>query len=68
MKLAGKTLIKTPALVALIERDAKGWKLDRKRVEKAVAARPDVARKRAETASPRKQARNNAASKDSKGR
>jgi hypothetical protein len=50
VRLAGKTLIKTPSVAALIERDAKGWKPDRKRVEKAVAGRPDVARKRAKAA------------------
>jgi Arc/MetJ family transcription regulator len=51
VKLAGKTLVRTPSVTALIERDAKGWKPDRKRVEKAVSGRPDVARKRARAAS-----------------
>jgi hypothetical protein len=47
VRLAGKTLVKTASLVAFLEKAAKGWKPDRKRVEKAVAGRPDVARKRA---------------------
>ena len=47
VRLAGKTLVKTASLIAFLERDAEGWKPDRKRVEKAVAGRPDVARKRA---------------------
>lgn len=47
VRLAGKTLVKTASLVAFLEKGAEGWKPDRKRVEKAVAARPDVARKRA---------------------
>ena len=50
VRLAGKTLIKTASLIAFLERDAKRWKPDRKRVAKAVAARPDVARKRAKAA------------------
>jgi hypothetical protein len=50
VRLAGKTLVKTPSLIAFLEREAEGWKPDRKRVEKAVAARPDVARKRAKAA------------------
>ncbi len=50
VRLAGKTLVKTASLIAFLERDAKRWKPDRKRVEKAVAARPDVARKRAKAA------------------
>ena len=50
VRLAGKTLIKTASLIAFLERDAKRWKPDRKRVEKAVAGRPDVARKRAKAA------------------
>ena len=52
VRLAGKTLVKTASLIAFLERDAKKWKPDRKRVAKAVAARPDVARKRAKAASP----------------
>ena len=52
VRLAGKTLVKTASLIAFLERDAERWKPDRKRVEKAVAGRPDVARKRAKTASP----------------
>jgi hypothetical protein len=50
IKLAGKTLVRTASLIAFLERDEKAWKPDRKRVEKAVAGRPDVARKRAKTA------------------
>jgi hypothetical protein len=50
VRLAGKTLVKTASLITFLERDAKGWKPDRKRVAKAVAARPDVARKRAKAA------------------
>jgi len=50
-RLAGKTLVKTSSIIALIESDEKKWSPDRKRVEKAVSARPDVARKRAKTGS-----------------
>lgn len=50
VRLAGKTLVKTPSLIAFLEQEAAGWKPDRKRVEKAVAGRPDVARKRAKAA------------------
>jgi hypothetical protein len=49
VRLAGKTLIKTASIIALMEKE-EGWSPDRKRVEKAVAARPDVARKRTKTA------------------
>ena len=55
-RLAGKTLIRTASIIALMEKEEQKsgqWAPDRKRVEKAVAARPDVARKRAKTASPR---------------
>ena len=52
VRLAGKTLVKTASLIAFLEKDAEGWEPDRKRVAKAVAARPDVARKQAKTASP----------------
>ena len=52
VRLAGKTLVKTASLIAFLERDAKKWKPDHKRVAKAVAARPDVARKRAKAAAP----------------
>ena len=55
MRLAGKT----SGLDALDhcshgEGRSEPWAPDRKRVEKAVSARPDVIRKRAKTASPRK--------------
>jgi hypothetical protein len=50
IKLVGKTLIKTPSVVALLERQDEPWKPDLKRIEKAVAGRPDVARKRAKAA------------------
>jgi hypothetical protein len=58
-RLAGKTLVKTSSIIALMkEEEAKTgqWAPDRKRVEKAVSARPDVIRKaeRAKTISPRK--------------
>ena len=54
-RLAGKTLIKTPSILALMEKEEAGhWAPDRERVEKAVAGRPDVARKQVKTASPRK--------------
>ena len=50
-RLAGKTLIKTPSIIALMEKEeAEPWAPDRKRVARAVAARPDVARKRAKAA------------------
>jgi hypothetical protein len=52
VRLAGKTLVKTASLIAFLEKNAEGWKPDRERVAKAVAARPDVARKRAKAASP----------------
>jgi hypothetical protein len=52
IRVAGKTAIKTPSVVALMERENKPWKPDRKRVEKAVAGRPDVARKRAKATAP----------------
>jgi hypothetical protein len=52
VRLAGKTLIRTASLIAFLEQEAEGWRPDRKRVEKAVAARPDVARKRAKVAAP----------------
>jgi hypothetical protein len=48
VRVAGKTLIKTSSILALIEKAEAGpWAPDRKRVEKAVSARPDVIRKRA---------------------
>jgi hypothetical protein len=50
VRLAGKTLVRTASLIAFLEREEKGWKPDRKRVEKAVAGRPDVARKRVKAA------------------
>ena len=53
VRLAGKTLIKTASLIAFLERDAEGWKPDRKRVEKAIAGRPDVIRKRQKKAASR---------------
>jgi hypothetical protein len=46
VRLAGKTLVRTPSLIAFLEQETEGWKPDRKRVEKAVAGRPDVIRKR----------------------
>lgn len=49
VRLAGKTLIKTPSIIALMESGEEEWSPDRKRIEKAVAARPDVARKRTKT-------------------
>jgi hypothetical protein len=51
-RLAGKTLIKTASIIALMEKEEKAeqWSPDRKRVEKAVSARPDVIRKRAKAA------------------
>jgi hypothetical protein len=52
VRLAGKTLVRTASLTAFLEQEAEGWKPDRKRVEKAVAGRPDVARKRAKAAAP----------------
>jgi hypothetical protein len=52
MHVAGKTLIKTSSIIKLLEKGETGqWAPYRDRVEKAVAARPDVARKRARTAS-----------------
>lgn len=48
IKLAGKTLVRTPSILALIERSGEPWKPNLKRVERAIAGRPDVARKRAE--------------------
>jgi hypothetical protein len=47
VRLAGKTLVRTASLIAFLEQGAEGWRPDRKRVEKAVAGRPEVARKRA---------------------
>lgn len=49
-RLAGKTLVKTSSIIALLENDKEQWSPDRKRVEKAVSARPDVIRKRAKSA------------------
>jgi hypothetical protein len=52
VRLAGKTLVRTTSLIAFLEQEAEGWRPDRKRVEKAVAGRPDVARKRPKAAAP----------------
>jgi hypothetical protein len=51
VRLAGKTLVKTPSVIALLEKEEEPWKPNRERVAKAVAGRPDVARKRAKMAS-----------------
>lgn len=52
VRLAGKTLVRTPSIIALMKEEEKAgqWAPNRKRVEKAVSARPDVIRKRAKTA------------------
>jgi hypothetical protein len=49
VRLAGKTLVKTASIIALVDKEEPGWTPDRKRVARAVAARPDVARKRRKT-------------------
>jgi hypothetical protein len=54
-RLAGKTLVKTSSIIALMDKEERGWSPDRKRVEKAVSARPDVIRKRAKSAPARNQ-------------
>ena len=50
VRLAGKTLVKTPSIIAFLDRRAEPWKPDLKRVEKAVGGRPDVAPKAAASA------------------
>ena len=46
VKLGGKTLVTTASIIEYLAR-AQPWKPDRDRVARAVAARPDVARKAA---------------------
>lgn len=46
--LGGKTLVTTASLIDYLAK-AQSWKPDRDRVARAVAARPDVARKRRKT-------------------